>query len=119
MGNKRKDSIGVLSKTQGMVKLAKPGPPIAVGTRVTGHNLGAVTHIVSIEAERVGEKRGVGITFNEDGSLHAVSVHSASGLLAEFKPGVHLTIGDTGDVVAFDDDRFYDPATGDVVVEVS
>ncbi|SHX06582.1 Uncharacterised protein [Mycobacteroides abscessus subsp. abscessus] len=118
MSNKRKDSIGVLSKTQGMVKLAKPGPPIAVGTRVTGHNLGAVTHIVSIEAERVGEKRGVGITFNEDGSLNAVSIHSAEGALAEFKPGVHLVIGDTGDVVVFDDDNFYDPSSGDPVVEV-
>ncbi|QSM04654.1 hypothetical protein PROPHIGD54-2_54 [Mycobacterium phage prophiGD54-2] len=118
MSNKRKDSIGVLSNTQGMVKLAKPGPPIAVGTRVTGHNLGAVTHIVSIEAERVGEKRGIGITFNEDGSLNAVSVHAAEGLLAEFKPGTLLSIGDSGDIVVFAEDHFYDPVSGDIVVEV-
>ncbi|WP_165703050.1 hypothetical protein [Mycobacteroides abscessus] len=50
MSNKRKDSIGVLSKTQGMVKLAQPGPPVAVGTRVTGHNLGAVTHSMRMAA---------------------------------------------------------------------
>lgn len=118
MSNKRKDSIGVLSKTQGMVKLAKPGPPVAVGTRVTGHNLGAVTHIVSIEAERVGEKRGIGITFNEDGSLHAVTVHSAEGPLAEFKPGTHLSIGDSGDLVVFDEEYFFDPVSGARVVEV-
>ncbi|NGX08759.1 hypothetical protein [Mycobacteroides franklinii] len=118
MSNKKKDSIGVLSKTQGMVKLAKPGPPVAVGTRVTGHNLGAVTHIVSIEAERVGAKRGIGITFNEDGSLHEVTVHAPEGLLVALKPGTFLSIGDSSDVVVIDDKHFYDPTSGDIVVEV-
>ncbi|OHT91297.1 hypothetical protein BKG70_00760 [Mycobacteroides chelonae] len=92
MSNKKKDSIKVLSKTQGMLQLAEPGPPVAVGTKVTGYNLGAVTHLVSIEAERSREKRALGIYFNEDGSLARVTVHAAQGQIADLDPGMYVTL---------------------------
>ncbi|WP_165703049.1 hypothetical protein [Mycobacteroides abscessus] len=47
-----------------------------------------------------------------------MTVHSAEGPLAEFKPGTHLSIGDSGDLVVFDEEYFFDPASGARVVEV-
>lgn len=102
MSNKKKDSIKVLSKTQGMLQLAEPGPPIAVGTKVTGYNLGAVTHLVSIEAERSNEKRALGIYFNEDGSLARVTIHAKGGQIADLDPGMLLTLEESdADTVAW------------------
>lgn len=62
--------------TPGLHRIEKnvPKQEYGLATKVTGRNVAAVTHIMSLEAERTREPRGIGVAFGSDGSLLEVSL---------------------------------------------
>lgn len=95
-----------ISPTIGMQHWAQVGPEVGISTRVTGRNLGALTYIVSLEAERMKQPRQMTIFFAADGHLRMVHVSGADGTEV-ILPGERVALAHK-DVEATPWDNFHD-----------
>ncbi|AEK09966.1 hypothetical protein FDH96_gp054 [Mycobacterium phage Rey] len=63
--------------------------PFGEGVKVTGANLGTITHLLSLDAEREKLHTAMVVEFADDGHLVAVSVHQ-NGRVAGMFPGDYV-----------------------------
>lgn len=76
-----------ISPTIGLQHWAEVGPEIGVSVRVTGRNLGALTYIASLEAERMKRPHKLTVEFAEDGHLVQVEFNDGKGFNQIIRPG--------------------------------
>ena len=76
-----------ISPTIGLQHWAEVGPEVGVSVRVTGRNLGALTYIASLEAERMKRPHTVTAKFADDGHLIQVEFNDGKGFPQVLRPG--------------------------------
>ena len=67
--------------------------PNALAAKVTGRHMGAVHYQVALYAEATRRKVNVAAGFDEDGSLHGVSIQDGDTFL-DLKPGEYLILSE-------------------------
>ena len=81
-----------LSPTPGLHRIEPDEPrDYAVAAKVTGRTLAAVSYIVALEAERMGEARELSAVFGTDGSLQEIKVYQEHGNVT-IPPGFYLVL---------------------------
>ena len=76
-------------------------------TKVTGRHLGAVNYLVSLAAERGGHRAIASSRFNDNGSLHSVTI-TEPGRVLHFNAGDYMFLNHDENAVRLCDAEFYE-----------